>query len=306
MPIMYKNACYDAGLMPNATKYIRVVTWNVNSVRLRINALARIVELLKPDILCLQETKVEDKLFPYKEFNAWGFDHIAVRGEKSYNGVATLSRLPIIESSHINFCGKKDCRHLAVNIDIHSKNSTSKNHSDGKILTVHNLYVPAGGYVADPILNEKFQHKLNFVEEIANHFANTNAQQKNAANNPCLLLGDLNIAPLPNDVWAHEKMLRVVSHTEEEVSRFNHAQESGGWCDVMRVIYPPSDKLYSWWSYRQPYAKGYGRRLDHIWADATLAPLLKSVEVLKETRQWERPSDHVPVCAEFILPLSSG
>ncbi len=136
----------------------------------------------------------------------------------------------------------------------------------------------------------------NSVDEMSRHFSEAEE------NNPCILLGDLNIAPLPDDVWNHETMLRVVSHTPAEVERFTLAQKARGWCDVLRDQHPAPEKVYTWWSYRRPWEENYGRRLDHIWANKTLAQELRSTEILKEARGWEQPSDHVPVLAEFRLP----
>ena len=271
--------------MPSTT--LRVATWNINSVRLRLPLLARVASSLRADILCLQETKVEDALFPHDDISDMGFRHQRVRGEKSYNGVAILSKYPIVASSYIAFCNRKDTRHLFARITL-----------PHTTLNLHNLYVPAGGYIADAEKSSKFAHKLNFVEEMSQHFADAETQE------PCVLLGDLNIAPLPDDVWNHEKMLRVVSHTQEEVERFTHAQNTRDWCDVLRKTNPAPEKIYTWWSYRQPQweEKNYGRRLDHIWANKTLSQGLRATEVWRETRGWKQPSDHVPVLAEFRLP----
>ncbi len=280
-----------ATLLFMASCTLRIATWNINSVRLRLSSLARVAAQLRPDILCLQETKVEDALFPFEPIAAMGFPHQRVRGEKSYNGVAILSKYPIASVSHIAFCNREDTRHLSACITL-----------PDTTLKVHNLYVPAGGYVADAVKNPKFAHKLNFVEEMSQHFCDT--EEKKPTTQPCVLLGDLNIAPLPDDVWDHEKMLRVVSHTPEEVERFTRAQNARNWCDVLREKNPPPEKIFTWWSYRQPQweEKNYGRRLDHIWANETLARGLCSTEILREARGWEQPSDHVPVLAEFRLP----
>ncbi len=273
--------------MPVCT--LRIATWNINSVRLRLPLLARVVSALQPDILCLQETKVQDALFPHDSISDLGFPYQSVRGEKSYNGVAVLSKYPIASSSHIAFCNKEDTRHLSAKITL-----------PHTTLHVHNLYVPAGGYVADAVKNPKFAHKLNFVEEMSQHFSDAESDEQ--TNLPCVLLGDLNIAPLPDDVWNHEKMLQVVSHTPAEVERFTFAQKARGWCDVLREKNPSPEKIFTWWSYRRPWQENYGRRLDHIWANETLARGLSSTEILKEARGWGQPSDHVPVLAEFRLP----
>ena len=158
---------------------LRIATWNINSVRMRLSLLARVVKTLQPDILCLQETKVEDTLFPHDKICTMGFPHQRVRGEKSYNGMAILSKYPIASSSHIAFCNKEDTRHLSARIEL----------SD-TTLNLHNLYVPAGGYKPDVDKSPKFAHKLAFVEEMSQHFSDADSEE------PCVLLGDLNIAPL--------------------------------------------------------------------------------------------------------------
>ena len=265
---------------------LRVVTWNINSVRLRLPLLERVTTLLQPHIFCLQETKVEDSLFPHQPITDLGFPYQCIRGEKSYNGVAILSQYPIASSTRIPFCNNNDARHLSAQITL--PNST---------LFLHNLYVPAGGYKPDTEKNSKFAHKLNFVEEMSRHFQNEEQQ-------PAILLGDLNIAPLPDDVWSHETMQNVVSHTPQEIERLNNAQKAQAWHDVLRQQTPPPQKVYTWWSYRHPQwkEKNYGRRLDHIWASNALAKKLCSTTILQEARGWQSPSDHVPVMAEFLLP----
>ncbi len=118
-----------------------------------------------------------------------------------------------------------------------------------------------------------------------------------AATRKVIVAGDLNVAPLETDVWSHKQLLRVVSHTPVEVAAFDAARETGQWIDVMREFVPPSEQLYTWWSYRARdwRTADRGRRLDHIWASPPLAPHLGRMEVVTDTRGWERPSDHVPV-----------
>ena len=116
-----------------------------------------------------------------------------------------------------------------------------------------------------------------------------------------ILVGDLNIAPLEHDVWSHKQLLKVVSHTPVETESFEAMRQAGGWVDLMRLNVPPEQKLYTWWSYRAPtgQASDRGRRLDHVWSSPNLADDLAGIEVLREARGWERPSDHVPVIARF-------
>lgn len=118
-----------------------------------------------------------------------------------------------------------------------------------------------------------------------------------------VVVGDLNIAPLETDVWSHKALLKVVSHTPVEVEGLRRVQAAGGWIDAMRDHTPPSEKLYTWWSYRSPdwQAADKGRRLDHVWLSPDLRGHLRAVTVTREARGWDRPSDHVPVMAELRL-----
>ena len=139
-------------------------------------------------------------------------------------------------------------------------------------------------------------HKLRFVTEMEDIHAVESGI-------PSILVGDLNIAPLENDVWSHKQLLKIVSHTPVETEGLTRAFKKGGWSDLVRNTIPPEEKLFTWWSYR---ARDWdesdrGRRLDHIWAAPALAERLKGIEVLREARGWERPSDHVPVLATLDL-----
>ncbi|MGH6931832.1 MAG: exodeoxyribonuclease III, partial [Dongiaceae bacterium] len=112
---------------------------------------------------------------------------------------------------------------------------------------------------------------------------------------------DLNIAPLATDVWSHSQLLDVVSHTPVEVERFRRLQASRHWHDAVRHFIPPSEQLYSWWSYRARDwdSSDRGRRLDHAWVTPALAPALRSATVLREARGWAAPSDHAPVIVDL-------
>jgi exodeoxyribonuclease-3 len=158
---------------------------------------------------------------------------------------------------------------------------------------LHDFYVPAGGDIPDTALNPKFKHKLDFVQEATNWFA---ARQPHR----CILVGDLNIAPLEHDVWSHKQLLAVVSHTPVEVAHMQ-AWLASGFVDAMRHFVPADQKLYTWWSYRNRDWKvaNRGRRLDHIWVTPDLVASLRDMTILVEARDWERGSDHVPVCVEL-------
>jgi len=263
---------------------MRIVTWNINSLRLRLPLLERLIEALDPDVICLQETKVPDDLFPDGAPAKIGYPYVARRGMKGYNGVAVLSRLPLTTVPDTpDWCAKDDCRHVQVSIPTPT----------GPI-DLHDFYVPAGGDIPDRVENPKFAHKLDFVTEATNHFATLGTPHRT------VLVGDLNIAPLEHDVWSHKQLLDVVSHTPIEVEHMLAWQRTG-FVDAIRHFVPDSEKLYTWWSYRNKdwRASNRGRRLDHIWVSPDLVPLLKRYEILQEARDWPQTSDHVPVMLEF-------
>lgn len=273
--------------MTQADGRFSIATWNINSVRLRRGIVEDFLQRWQPDILCLQEIKCEVDSFPGSGFADLGYQHIAIRGQKAYHGVATLSRHPIVAEDNLSFCAKNDARHLRTVVDV-----------DGYRIALHNFYVPAGGDVPDPQINDKFAHKLAFLEEM--NAVTSGAPDADAS----LLVGDLNVAPLENDVWSHKQMLKVVSHTPVETTALESARAAGGWLDLMRQHVPADEKLFTWWSYRaRDWAESNrGRRLDHVWSSSNLGPALADVEVVRDARGWEKPSDHVPVIARFSLP----
>jgi exodeoxyribonuclease-3 len=268
---------------------LTVATWNINSVRLRIRHVARFLGRHAPDVLCLQETKCRDESFPRLAFEKLGYSHIAVHGQKGWHGVAIVSRYPFADISRDRFCEKADARHISVVFDGAA--------GLAKPLMLHNFYVPAGGDEPDPAINEKFAHKLAFLDELER----CSAARQAAAGERAILVGDLNVAPLEHDVWSHKQLLDVVSHTPIEVEKLGNVKRAGGWIDVMRDFVPEPAKLYTWWSYRASnwIRADKGRRLDHIWASPALQGAAQSMSVTRETRGWARPSDHVPVIAAF-------
>jgi exodeoxyribonuclease-3 len=262
---------------------MRLLTWNINSVRLRLPLLERVMQECAPDVVCLQETKTPDENFPRKAIEEAGYTHIHINGMKSYNGVAILSRLPFDDTAIHHRVGKQDCRHVSVKI--------------GGV-DIHNLYIPAGGDIPDVTANDKFAHKLDFVDEVGAWFADRYSNDQ-----PVITLGDFNIAPLEHDVWSHKQLLDVVSHTPIEVEKIGKMQRALDWHDAIRHFVPENEKCYTWWSYRNHdwRVSNRGRRLDHIWATKPLVPALKAHKILIEARDWEKPSDHVPVMIDVAV-----
>ena len=260
---------------------MKLVTWNINSVRLRAPMVVKLMEEESPDIICLQETKTPDEFFPHETFESQGYKHIHISGMKSYNGVCILSKHPFKQTDIHSRVGKDDCRHICSTI---------------KDFDVHNLYIPAGGDEPDRKVNEKFGHKLDFITEMTEFFA-----KHYTTNDTVIAVGDFNIAPREHDVWSSKQLQKVVSHTPIELEYLAKLYASLDWQDAIRHFVPDEEKCYSWWSYRnKDYKKSNrGRRLDHIWVTQPLVKKLKSYKILNHFRDLEKPSDHVPVLIEF-------
>ncbi len=263
---------------------MRIMSWNINSVRLRAHLVVQAAQQLGADVICLQETKTPDEFFPHGVFQQAGYAHRHIHGMKSYNGVAILSKYPFEDITIHHRVGREDCRHIAVKV------------ADFEL---HNIYIPAGGDIPNPDQNDKFAHKLEFVDELSDFFAAYHDKDSKLIAK-LVALGDFNIAPLEHDVWSHKQLLDVVSHTPIEVEKLANMRASLDWLDSARVFVPPQEKLYSWWSYRnQDWRKSNrGRRLDHIWLTPPLAPRLKSYSSLVDARDWEKSSDHIPIAIE--------
>ena len=257
---------------------LTIVTWNINSVRLRLPIVEKLILEHAPDVICLQETKCPNGNFPLSALTKLGYSHIALNGQKGYHGVATISRRPFLDEDRVDYCAKGDSRHVATGIEF-----------AGSRFALHNFYVPAGGDEPDPEINDKFAHKLAFLDEMESRLGDENGAR--------IVVGDLNVAPYEHDVWSHKKLLKVVSHTPIECDKLEAVRGGAGLEDVMRRFVPSDEKLYTWWSYRAKdwSAADKGRRLDHVWATPDLAGAVTRMDVLRDARGWEKPSDHAPV-----------
>jgi exodeoxyribonuclease-3 len=260
---------------------LRIATWNINSVRFRLDIVERFLRDHAPDILCLQETKVINGDFPHAIFEALGYRHRLLNGQRMHHGVATLSRIPLTEDRRNDWQDNGEARHIGARLP------------NG--LLIENVYVPAGGDVPDPQLNPKFGQKLAFLGRMTDWSA--------ALREDTVIVGDFNVAPLECDVWSHKALIDVVSHTPIEIEALARLQAAHDWVDLGRQFVPPPTPFYTWWSYRAAdwKASDRGRRLDHVWASPAVAKAATRFEVIRDARDWGKPSDHVPQIATFNL-----
>ena len=260
---------------------LKIASWNINSVRARIEIVERFLADHAPDVLCLQETKVSDGEFPHPMFERLGYVHRRLNGQRMHHGVAIISRLPLADERRHDWQDNGEARHIGVRLP------------NGLLL--ENVYVPAGGDIPDPILNPKFGQKLAYYDRMTDW--------SSGLAEPTVIVGDMNVAPLPCDVWSHTALLDVVSHTPIEVEKMDALMASHGWVDLGRRFVEAPQRLFTWWSYRAKdwAASDRGRRLDHIWSSPGLAKHAVGFEVVENARSWTRPSDHVPIIAEFDL-----
>lgn len=255
---------------------MKIATWNVNSLRIRLPHLTTWINAENPDVIALQEIKMLNEEFPYAELKALGYEAIA-SGQKSYNGVAILSRTKI-EDPVFDLAGFADPQRRVLGVTIQG-------------LRIFNLYVPNGQMVA----SEKYQYKLNWLESLHKYL-----QTELAAESKTILLGDFNIAPEEIDVHDPKRWAGKVLFSEPERAAFKQVL-AGGFADCFRTL-AESAEDYSWWDYRlQAYNRGWGLRIDHILASNSLIKQCANCYIDQKPRAWERPSDHAPVVAEFRL-----
>ena len=254
---------------------MRLVTWNVNSVKAREERLLAYLTQRAPDVLCLQEIKVEDGKFPLEACRMLGYD-AAVFGQRTYNGVAILSRTPLAEVQRGFADGDDDpqARFIAA--------TTAG-------VRVMSVYVPNGQTIG----SEKFAYKLRWLERLGRHLRAALAPE-----GPAALCGDLNVAPEAIDVHDPAAWEGHVLCSPEERSALARAVHPG-LVDVVRRLNPDA-RIYSWWDYRQlAFPKNHGLRIDHILASPPLAARARAAGVDRDARKGKLPSDHAPVWAEF-------
>ena len=254
---------------------MKIATWNVNSIRARLERVVDWIGKHQPDVLCLQETKVTDDAFPADEVRKLGYE-IACHGQRTYNGVAILSRTPLADVE----------RGFGDGDDAAQARLIAATTAGVRVMSV---YVPNGERVG----SDKFQYKLAWMERLRRY-----AVARVAAGGPAVLGGDFNVAPAPLDVHDPVAWEGSVLFTEEERAALGRIVEAG-LVDLLRTMHPTLP-LYTWWDYRMlGFPKNRGLRIDHLLVTPALAARATTSGVDRDSRKGKQPSDHAAVWAEF-------
>ena len=256
---------------------MKIATWNVNSINIRLEQVLNWLEKTETDVLCLQETKCVDEKFPFEEINNIGYN-VAFTGEKSYNGVAILARHEIEDV-------QKNFRDDALDAPKRLIAATVKG------VRIVNTYIPNG----TELWSEKFTFKLDWLQRLRKLFDETCDRSGNV-----LLCGDFNVAPDERDVWNAVFWEGKLHFSKPERAAIHHVKQ-WGFVDVFRKMNGDA-KEFSWWNYREgAFFKNQGLRIDHIWTSESLAEKCVRSWIDRKPRGAERPSDHTPVVAEFKI-----
>lgn len=254
---------------------IRIATWNVNSIKARIEHLTAWLREASPDIVLLQELKSEEHSLPTMEIEDLGYN-IAALGQKTYNGVAILSKFPIDEviKGLPTLVDDEQARYIEAIIS-----------TDKGALRVASVYVPNGQAVD----SDKFQYKMRFFEALRQHL--TALLRYDEA---VVIGGDYNVAPAPADIFDPKGLDGTVCYHPAERAHFRSLLNLG-YYDAFRLKQPES-RQYSWWDYRGgAYDRGHGYRIDHLLLNAQAVDMLQSCDIDESPRQKDKPSDHTPV-----------
>lgn len=255
---------------------MRIATWNVNSLRVRLPQVLQWAGSVRPDILALQETKLADDQFPVEQIEAAGYQAI-YSGQKTYNGVAIFSSAEA-----------RDIVTDVPDLDDPQRRILAASYGD---LRVVNLYVPNG----ENVDSEKYRYKLYWLERLGEYISDQLDRHRHV-----VVLGDFNIAPEARDVYDPELWEGRVLFSGPERAAFQRLLDAG-LCDTLRLR-EPGEGLYTWWDYRMAaFRRNRGLRIDHILASRALCERQSGYHIDTDPRGWERPSDHAPVVAEFDL-----
>lgn len=260
---------------------MRIATWNVNSLAVRLPQVLDWLNTSPVDVLCLQELKLSDDKFPLAEVQAAGY-HAAFFGQKTYNGVALLSRGPVHEVVH-NLPGFADDQARVITATVDAPL--------GDVRVINGYFVNGQAPGSD-----KFAYKMAWLDAMQAHV------RAELARSPRLvLLGDFNIAPEDRDSHDPEGLRDTIHHTVEERQHFQSLL-AHGLHDAFRLFDQP-EKSFSWWDYREfGFRRNRGLRIDHILVSEALRPMVVACDVDRAPRKNERPSDHAPVIATFQVP----
>lgn len=254
---------------------MKIATWNVNSINVRIPQLVEWLLDAQPDVLCVQETKTIDENFPEIVLNEAGYETV-FDGQKSYNGVAILSKFPIANVQ----------KNLPDDTDESQKRMIAATVNGVRIV---NTYIPNGS----ELWSDKFNFKLDWLMRLRRYFDETCD-----ANDKVLLCGDFNVAHHEPDVWNAHAYTGKLHFSKPERAAIEYVRQ-WGLEDVFRRL-NGDVKEFSWWDYRAgAWQKNHGLRIDHIWTTPSLAETAKSCIIDKTPRYLDLPSDHAPVVAEF-------
>jgi exodeoxyribonuclease-3 len=260
---------------------MRIATWNVNSVRQRLPHLTQWLKETNPDLVCLQELKCQDEAFPTLEIEALGYN-CAVLGQKTFNGVAILSRFPL-EDVRRGLPGDDS--------DIQARYIEAVVSVGGGVLRLASIYLPNG----NPLGTEKFPYKLAFMDRLHKH-----ARQLLTLEEPLVLAGDYNIIPTDLDAKQPELWTGDALAQPESRGRFQSLQHLG-LTDAIRAC-APDQPLYTFWDYQAgAWQKNNGIRIDHLLLSPEATAKLAKAGIDKEVRGWEKPSDHVPAWVELAI-----
>jgi len=252
-----------------------IATWNVNSILARVPNVIRWLDLVKPDVLCMQETKCTDDKFPKEVFEERGY-HCQLFGQQSYNGVAIVTR-GVCETGHRGYPGDDgtaQSRLIVTKFDS---------------ISIVNIYVPNGQMVG----SEKYSFKLDWMNRLRSFF-----DEHFQITTPVLLCGDFNVAPEERDVHDVRLWQGRILFSERERAALQHIKD-WGFTDAFR-LHTEAGGHYSWWDYRAGmFRRNMGLRIDHIWISDPLVSRNIRTWIDIEPRKWEKPSDHAPVVAEF-------
>ncbi|MBA2848398.1 exodeoxyribonuclease-3 [Thermosulfuriphilus ammonigenes] len=255
---------------------IKLATWNVNSVRMRKDHLLRWLEVQRPEIVCLQETKVEDQDFPFEDLKRAGY-FAAHAGGKGRNGVAIISR--------------EEPGDVVVGFPQTEDPEAAERIIAATVLGIRviSVYIPNGGKVG----SDYFLYKLEFIYRLREYL-----EEKHSPQEPLVLAGDFNVAPEEKDVYDPELLAGQICFHPRERSAIATLKD-WGLIDALRLKHP-EEGIFTWWDYQfQAFKANRGMRLDHIWITSPLAERLIDCFVDKEPRAWKRPSDHTPLVAVF-------